>query len=173
MFRRLMILPLAMILANFLGFAYSLLARYFHELQNPFGSSMEAPTPIWNAYLSYIQGVSHLDFGNMPLTGGKTMPVSEAIGNATLASLGLLTLAYLLSRLFGLALGFWATRNEPPEVRGWLGGALTPGRLYVTTSAGNLYAIGESSETITQTETTQPMVTPLARVYWYYFPVMG
>jgi peptide/nickel transport system permease protein len=118
--RRIWLIPLAMILANFLGFAYSHLATYFHEMQNPFGSAVEAPTPIWEAYLSYIQGFSRLDFGNMPLLGSKTMPVGEAIANATFASLGLLSLAFLLSLALGLALGFGATRNEPAEVRGWL-----------------------------------------------------
>jgi ABC-type dipeptide/oligopeptide/nickel transport system permease component len=137
-----MILPVAMILANFLGFAYSHLARYFHELQNPFGSSMEAPTPIWGAYLSYLRGVSHLDFGNMPLTGGKTMPVAEAIGNATLASLGLLLLAYLLSLLFGLALGFWATRNEPAEVKGWLAPLSAAGQAMPGFYVGTLFILG-------------------------------
>lgn len=142
MFRRLMILPLAMILANFLGFAYSHLARYFHEMQNPFGSAVEAPTPIWGAYLKYIQGVSHLDFGIMPLTGGKTIPVAEAIANATLASLGLLFLAYLLSLIFGLTLGFWATRNEPAEVRGWLAPFSAVGQAMPGFYVGTLFILG-------------------------------
>ncbi len=53
------------------------------------------------------------------------------------------------------------------------GGALAPGRLYVTTSGGTLYAVGERTETITQTVSTQPTVTPLARVYRYYMPLAG
>lgn len=53
------------------------------------------------------------------------------------------------------------------------GGAMAPGRLYVTNSSGMLYAIGESSESVTQTISPQPTVTPLAKVYWYFFPVMG
>ncbi|MBN1536920.1 MAG: ABC transporter permease subunit [Anaerolineales bacterium] len=53
------------------------------------------------------------------------------------------------------------------------GGAMAPGRLYVVTSSGMLYAIGESSEMITQAISKQPTVTPLARVYWYFFPMIG
>jgi ABC-type dipeptide/oligopeptide/nickel transport system permease component len=137
-----MILPLAMILANFLGFAYSHLARYFHEMQNPFGSAVEAPTPIWEAYLHYLQGFSHFDFGAMPLTGAKTVPVAEAIANATLASLGLLMLAFTLSIVFGLALGFWATRNEPAEVRGWLAPFSAVGQAMPGFYLGTLFILG-------------------------------
>jgi len=137
-----MILPLAMTLANFLGFAYSHLARYFHEVQNPFGSALEGPTPIWEAYLAYLQGVGHFDFGSMPLSGGKTIPVLEAIANATLASLGLLILAYLLSLLFGFVLGFWATRNEPAEVRGWLAPISAAGQAMPGFYVGTLFILG-------------------------------
>lgn len=141
-FRRLLILPLAMILANFLGFAYSHLARYFHEVQNPFGSALEGPTPIWGQYLNYIQGFTRFDFGNMPLSGGKTLPVAEAIANATLASLGLLALAYLLSLLLGLASGFWATRNEPAEVKGWLAPISAIGQAMPGFYVGTLFILG-------------------------------
>ncbi|MBN1536919.1 MAG: ABC transporter permease [Anaerolineales bacterium] len=142
MFRRLLILPLAMILANFLGLAYSHLAHYFHEVQNPFGSAVVNPTPIWSVYLNYIHGISQLDFGSMPLSGGKTVPVIEVITDSTLASIGLLALAYILSLVLGLAIGFSATRNEPAEVKGWLAPISAAGQAMPGFYVGTLFILG-------------------------------
>lgn len=108
---------LILALVNFVGFAYAHGARYIQQLQNPYGTRA-APPEILPLYAEYLQAATRLDFGTLAV--GVGVPVMEALGQAALASAGLLALAAVFSVLTGLALGLLAVRVEPPGVARWL-----------------------------------------------------
>jgi len=122
--QRLLIIPLLLLLVNFLGFAYAHFARPIRAARTPYVQSEEAG-PLIPAYLDYLQTLINLDFGmelatpdnsrtNTPVTLGATLK------QATIASLGLLVISLSISVIAGLYLGFKATRNDPPDVSHWL-----------------------------------------------------
>ncbi len=117
--RRLTWLPAALLLANFAGYAYALFAQFVQRGQNPFGSGQAAPTPVLPVYWDYLQGLLlRFDSGRMP--AGATESVAQGVLRAAGASLGLLALAFTLSLVLGLLLGFGAVLTDPAGVRGWL-----------------------------------------------------
>lgn len=116
--RRLAVIPVALVLVNFVGFTYAHAAQRFHAAQNPFGTGLEKSPPILPLYAAYLERVLHLDFGTMQVGAGAT--VSAAIGKAAGASLGLLVLAFTLSLIIGLLVGLGAVRIEPAGVSRWL-----------------------------------------------------
>jgi len=116
--RRLLIIPFLVLLANFLGFAYAYLALYVQRSQSPYGSPMEGLPPILGVYKTYLQNALYLDFGTMPV--GVTETVASSIAKASLASLGLLGIAFFFSILIGLILGLGAVRPEAGVIARWL-----------------------------------------------------
>ena len=114
--RRLLAIPLVMLLVNMIGFVYAYVLGPIQERRAPSAfASIKIPQFI-PAYLDYLRGLSHLDFGTLP-NGGS---VADAIGRAMAASAGLLAVAFLLSILVGLALGRAGVRSDPPVVSRWL-----------------------------------------------------
>lgn len=116
--RRILSLPLAVLFANFLGFSFAHLARRFHELQNPFGAADLGIPPIIDLYVTYLRSAVRLDFGAMPQ--GTTATIAASVGQATIASFGLLMVAFILSLGLGLWLGRRALRIEPAGVAPWM-----------------------------------------------------
>ncbi len=116
--RRLLLLPVVLLLVNFAGFAYAHLAQAAQTARNPFGAVTQETASIWQVYGPYLQGVFSGDFGVLPTTAKE--PVGAAILKASGASLGLLALAFLLSAVIGVALGFAAVRGRPPALARWL-----------------------------------------------------
>lgn len=116
--RRLLLFPLVMALANFAGFAYAHFALLAQRALNPFGAASQEAASIWQVYGAYVQGVTRGDLGVLPTIAKE--PVGTAILKASGASLGLLTLAFLLSVVIGVTLGFAAVRHDPPSVARWL-----------------------------------------------------
>ena len=88
--RRLAFIPLALLLVNFLSFAYAHLVRPTHLQRNPFFASTIGDRPVAPAYLAYLGGISHLDFGSIVLPGAASEPVGPLVAAACGASLGLL-----------------------------------------------------------------------------------
>ena len=120
--QRLAVIPPALILVHFLGFAYAHLVRPLRALRNPYLASVDKSTPLWPAYQAYAKRILALDFGTMldPWSGLREVPVGETILNAAEASLGLLAIALLLSIIAGLFLGMRAAGAEPPVIARWL-----------------------------------------------------
>lgn len=138
--RRLLLIPIALVLANFIGFAYAHFALYQHLKRNPFFAPLEKPGPIFPAYAAYLQKALQLDFGAIPI--GIGTPISEAVFTAASASLGLLLVAFVSSIIAGAVLGMSAARAEPPNVAGWLTPLSTVGLAMPSFYAGTLLIIG-------------------------------
>jgi peptide/nickel transport system permease protein len=144
--QRLLIIPLLLLLVNFLGFAYAHYARPIRAARTPYVQSEEAG-PLNPAYLDYLQTLINLDFGmelatpdnsrtNTPVTLGDTLK------QATIASLGLLVTSLSISVIAGLYLGFRATRSDPPDVSRWLTVSSTIGLAMPSFYIGSLLIIG-------------------------------
>lgn len=145
-FQRLLIIPFLLLLVNFLGFTYAHYARPIRAARTPYVQAEEAG-PLIPAYSEYLQTLINLDFGmeiatpeasrsNVPITLGDTLK------NATVASLGLLLIALFLSVVFGLYLGFKATKNDPPDISRWLTFSSTIGLAMPSFYIGSLLIIG-------------------------------
>ena len=120
--RRLLFIPIALIVVNFLAFTYAHYARPIRAERTPYVQAYEAG-PLLPAYKEYVQKIINLDFSmevNVP--GRRTGPISleETLTSAILASLGLLAVSMILSVILGLIFGFSAVRNDPPGVARWM-----------------------------------------------------
>ena len=117
-FRRLLLIPIALFLVNFVGFSFAHITFQLQKSQTIYGSGKEGITPVWPEYEIYARGVLRGDFGKMPV--GIDEPIAANIINASLSSLGLVALALGLSIFFGLALGLVAVGVDPPRTMHWL-----------------------------------------------------
>lgn len=116
--RRLAYIPLLLLLANFLGFAYAYYIGPQQAAINPYsfsGGTIQREGVV-SQYLTYLNDV--LD-GNLGV-----LATGESIGSmlmrASAASLAMLGIALTLSILVGLLFGLWAVRISPPKVAGYL-----------------------------------------------------
>ncbi|UCE00209.1 MAG: ABC transporter permease [Chloroflexota bacterium] len=143
--QRLLVIPLLLLLVNFLGFTYAHFARPIRAARTPYVPSEESG-PLFPAYIDYLQTLVALDFGmelatpegsrsNVPVTLGDTLK------QATAASLGLLGIALLSSTIAGLYLGFKATKNDPPDISRWLTVSSTVGLAMPSFYIGSLFII--------------------------------
>jgi ABC-type dipeptide/oligopeptide/nickel transport system permease component len=115
--RRLLVIPPALLLINFLGYAYAYLVAPIQAAANPY-STLQANLPsVWGSYGSYLVSLVHLNIGTMP---DGNQPIIQALAQACTASLGLIGISLLLSIVIGLILGIAAVRSDPPRVSGWL-----------------------------------------------------
>lgn len=115
--RRLLFIPLILLVANFLGFAYAHVGLFAQALAHPFGGTPEFPNLI-QLYGDYVSGWSSLNFGLYPIGANVTVPA--AVWEAAGKSLGLLFIAATFSILVGLALGLFSVRVNPPSLAPWL-----------------------------------------------------
>lgn len=104
--RRLALIPVALLLVNFFGFAYG------HVVGGDTGTLMAT-------YLTYLGGVFRLDLGVMPYAA-KQDPIAGYLARTGVASLGLFMLAFTVSILLGITLGLRSVRAEPPRVLTWM-----------------------------------------------------
>jgi peptide/nickel transport system permease protein len=68
--------------------------------------------------------------------------LGETLARATIASLGLLAVSLSISIIFGLYLGFKATKNDPPDTSRWLTISSTVGLAMPSFYIGSLLIIG-------------------------------
>ena len=138
-------IPVVLLLANFIGFAYAHFTPALHAARTPFLRA-EPAAPLLPAYSEYLNSIIKLDFSDeiaLPGTARVNQPVTlgETLGNATLASLGLLLFSLLLSIPLGLVLAFWATHNDPPGISRWLTISSTIGLAMPSFYIGSLFII--------------------------------
>jgi len=98
-FRRLVFIPLLLIIVNFLGFAYAHYARPIRAERTPYSRLDKEVGPLLTEYQAYLNTILNLDFNMELATPGSlrsNMPntFGEILKNATIASLGLLLLTY-------------------------------------------------------------------------------
>lgn len=144
--QRLLIIPVLLLLVNFLGFAYAHYARPIRASTTPYVQAEEAG-PLIPEYVHYLETLGNLDFGleiATPDTSRSTTPVTlgETLAKATIASLGLLAISLTISIILGLYLGFKATKNEPAGVSRWLTILSTVGLAMPSFYIGSLLIIG-------------------------------
>lgn len=144
--QRLLIIPLLLLLVNFLGFSYAHYARPIRAERTPYVQVEEAG-PLIPAYLDYLKTFLNLDFGleiATPDNARSNTPVTlgETLAKATIASLGLLTVSLSISVILGLYLGFKATKNDPPDTSRWLTITSTVGLAMPSFYIGSLLIIG-------------------------------
>jgi peptide/nickel transport system permease protein len=121
--QRLVILPFALLLANFVGFAYAYSVAPIQIARNPYAfGNFELP-PLIPEYLSYLAQLVKFDFGVMP----NGQPIHDVILDTFIASSWLVGLALLFSVVIGLLLGFSAVRMSPVRISSWLTGMVTVG----------------------------------------------
>jgi ABC-type dipeptide/oligopeptide/nickel transport system permease component len=113
--RKLLIIPPALLLVNFLGYMYAHFARPLRARRTPFLPLVQDPGPLFPAYEDYLR-----TFFNPELRSVEQASVLVSIQQATVASLGLLAIALVLSVMIGVLLGLRAVRNDPPGVARWL-----------------------------------------------------
>jgi peptide/nickel transport system permease protein len=114
--RRISTIPIILLLANFIGFAF---AFYFEPVvasSNPYVSGEVIIPPIFPEYAGYIAKFADLDFG----TTYNGEPVLEAIGRLGLNSLVLVVIALAISVTLGIGLGRLAVRRDSLKVSAWL-----------------------------------------------------
>jgi peptide/nickel transport system permease protein len=121
--RRLLFIPLALLGANFLGYAYAYYVGPVQAARNPYAFGGVSIPPLLPEYLNYLSNLLHFNPG--------VMPHGEAIWNVLLragaASGWLLGLALIASLTIGLFLGLNAVRSSPSRVSIWLTGLVTMG----------------------------------------------
>jgi peptide/nickel transport system permease protein len=143
--RRLLLILIALLLVNFLGFAYAHYAKPLRAAQTPY-QRVEEATPVLPAYKAYLGMVFNLDFSSEVAVPGsaRTGPVAmgKIIWSATKASSGLLGIVLLISGILGFILGLMAVRNNPPAVRRWLTWVSTIGLAMPSFYIGSLLIFG-------------------------------
>lgn len=119
LFRRLLILPLILLVAHAGGFVYAVLAGRLVQASGPFGGRLDPnPPSVWSLYSQTLNAIRQGDLGVDPR--GVSTPLKETLGSALKASAELLGVAFLISLLFGFLLGVSAVRHDPPATRIWL-----------------------------------------------------
>ena len=121
--QRVIIFPIALLVANFIGYAYAYYISPIQLARSPYTFGNFTISPVFPEYFNYLKSVSQFDFGVLPQGGS----IQEIIVRAGIASLWLLALSLLASIVVGLVLGFSAVRISPPKVSTWLTGMITIG----------------------------------------------
>lgn len=114
--RRLAFLPLALLLANFIGFAFAFSVAPLVQSSNPYAIGGTELPPLLPDYWEYLQGVGRGEFGST-FTGE---PVLEAVSRFGSASLGLLGIAMGFSIFIGIFLGRLAVLRDRNGIAPWL-----------------------------------------------------
>ena len=135
--RRLAVIPVALLLVNFFGFAFAHLARGARAARNPGFAGTADANRLLSAYGDYLRGALRFDFGVMPYAAGQDS-IAGYLMRAGTASLGLLLLAFMLSVLLGVFIGLRSVRAEPPRVSIWLTSLATMGLAMPSFFAGSL-----------------------------------
>jgi peptide/nickel transport system permease protein len=119
-FRRLAILPIALILIHFLGFTYAYVARPIRAARTPYlREQVGNPLPLLATYQQHIQEIFDGSLLKPIEKGPQIGSIAQNLGQAFIASMGLLVIALVISTILGLILGLLAVRNQPPGIRGW------------------------------------------------------
>jgi peptide/nickel transport system permease protein len=122
--RRLVAIPLGMLLAHFAGFAYAHLVLPIQLANNPMFASTLVPDPLIPTYIGYWRGVLRGDFGSIPPAGA---PVLGTMASAAVASFVVLALALMIALLIGVPLGIKAVKSDGGRIAPWLTALTTAG----------------------------------------------
>ncbi|NUM48729.1 MAG: ABC transporter permease [Anaerolineales bacterium] len=138
--RRILIIPFALWLVNLLGFTYAHFARPIRAARTPYLPFVPESGPLIPTYQTYLQTFFSPERRSF-IQGEVIITIQSAI----VASLGLLSLALVLSIVIGVILGLSAVRNEPPGVRRWLTFVATSGLAMPSFYIGSLLIVSSIS----------------------------
>lgn len=114
--RRLVLMPVILVAANFFGFYFAFSIAPIVSTSNPYAQgNLEVP-PVLPEYLNYISQVVQGNFG----TTFNGENVTEAIARVSVSSLGLIGISLGISILLGILLGRLAVRRNRVGVSTWL-----------------------------------------------------
>jgi ABC-type dipeptide/oligopeptide/nickel transport system permease component len=116
--RRALWMVLLLLGVNFLAFSYAHYGRFEQLKRNPIFAQGGKAEPVLPFYFDYMGGFFHGTPSPMPM-----MPGINILDMAALAaknSLGLLGIAFAISIAFGLVIGVYAAKADPPRVTRWL-----------------------------------------------------
>jgi peptide/nickel transport system permease protein len=114
--RRLLMIPGALLLINFLGFTYAILAQWLNTPASLLSVAPQRPA-LLTPYLAYLGAALRGGLGELPFARGTVL---EAIAIAGSRTLGLLAIAFFLSLVVGFLLGLQAIQTTPPRASPWL-----------------------------------------------------
>ena len=114
--RRLGLIPVILVVANFFGFYFAFSIAPVVSTSNPYAQKNLDVPPVLPEYLNYMSHVAQGDFG----TTFNGENVIEAIARVSMASLGLIGIALTLSIFLGIILGRLAVRRNRTGVSTWL-----------------------------------------------------
>jgi ABC-type dipeptide/oligopeptide/nickel transport system permease component len=138
--RRVAIIPPALLLVHFLGFAYAHIVRPLRAARNPFLAAVTKPEPFWPTYTAYFKQVIQGDLGPIPpISLDSPDTIAEALVQTGSASLGLMGIALFLSIVIGVILGLYAARTEPPIIARWLSSISSAGLAMPSFFIGGLF----------------------------------
>jgi peptide/nickel transport system permease protein len=137
--RRLLLIPVALLVINFLGYTYAHVARPIRAARTPYHAMLPESGPLLPSYWEYLKHGVQLDLGELPGSGDS---VGTAVIKAVGASLGLLGLTLAISVLVGVVLGFRAVKSDPPRVARWMTFVSTTGLAMPSFFIGSLLILG-------------------------------
>ncbi len=114
--RRLGLIPVILVVANFFGFYFAFSIAPVVSTSNPYAQKNLDVPPVLPEYLNYMSHVAQGDFG----TTFNGENVIEAIARVSIDSLGLIGIALTLSIFLGIILGRLAVRRNRTGVSTWL-----------------------------------------------------
>jgi peptide/nickel transport system permease protein len=133
--RRFFYIPLVMFMVNIIGYLFGFyLGPTLNSTYQATFQLSQLP-PFIPTYLHYWKGMLSGDFGVLP-NGGSVL---STIGQAFLASTGLLLISFLLSAFLGYLLGRTGVRSESNRVASWLALLSTFGQSSPTFYVGILF----------------------------------
>jgi peptide/nickel transport system permease protein len=115
--RRILILPIALVLIHFLAFTYAHFAGPIRAARTPYLRQQFEQGPLFETYFAHLQDMWNGGEATLPATREDFFAL---FSQAASASLGLLGISIAVSTLFGFLLGLLAVRSQPPGVRRWL-----------------------------------------------------
>jgi peptide/nickel transport system permease protein len=151
--RRLVTIPIVLILAHFAGYVYTSLAQYIQIAQNPFGSGQASPPQIWSGYKEYLSQLSRVNLSSDP--------IFALLGMSFVFSAVLLLAAFVLSSTFGILLGVSSVRLETKRVSWWMNSITTVGQAIPAFYLGTVFIYW----IVTATMKGDPGAKPLLPVF--------
>ena len=109
--RRILILPIALVLIHFLAFTYAHFAGPIRAARTPYLRQQFEQGPLFETYFAHLQDMLNGGEATLPAPAKISWPCSS---QAAGASLGLLGISITVSTLFGFMLGLLAVRSQPP-----------------------------------------------------------
>lgn len=114
--RRMAIIPIILLLANFFGFYFAFSIAPVVSTNNPYSQGNLDLPPVLPEYMKYLSDVVEGNFGTT-FTGEE---VTKTISRVSTASLGLIGIALVLSIVVGIILGRLAVHRNHAGVSTWL-----------------------------------------------------